>query len=183
MMRDLAFMELLVVGIVVATSGLAQIVFGIMARRDRAQFLSRALRTNGTVIRLVETSLDDGPAFAPVVRYAVGDQNFEHVSPRFSGPASYEIAQIVPVFCEPNRPSEAIIEDSIHDTGSLGFGILTLLLGIGVLWLASSIPASSTRRRVEGLNPIARDSLRFRPPPNVRAFDDAGVVKDHKVTP
>src|SRR5262249_23978903 len=65
------------------------------------RFASIALRTEGTVVRLVSGG---SGTVAPVVRYQAGAQPFEFPGRVYSQPAAYSVGDKVSVLYQPNQP-------------------------------------------------------------------------------
>ncbi len=129
----------------VALIGAMFLVYGVMSGVSSWAFASRAIRTQGTVVRHDYLVISGGTSQSksrPVVSYQVGGKSYDVFGPSHDeqGLLSKKspIGSQVTVLYDPDRPEEAVVESfGVHWGGPLlygGLGLTFLLLGSGWLW-------------------------------------------------
>ncbi len=105
-------------------------------------FVEQATRTEGTVVRLAESSSSDGTTYCPVFTFEDRSGNPHTVeSSVSSSPPSHFVGEKVAVFYDPDDPDRAKIDSFIHLwLGPFVFGILAACALVGGIILLTLVP-------------------------------------------
>lgn len=129
---------------------LSLLLAGVIAVK-RLAFLVHAQSVPGTVIEMVRMSSgrisqQGGDATAPRVRFVVGTEAHEFVSPTGSYPPAFAVGEAVRVLYDPADPDRAEVDNPGQVWGPvLGCGLLGVLLGALGGWLLRT-PRAAARR-------------------------------------
>lgn len=123
------------------------LVVGLKSGAESWAFSSRAIRTEGAVVRHENNIPGEGTSFKnclAVVSYRVGDKSYEVFGPSRAQPNTTGWPKVAPigstltVLYDPDRPEEALVEsfEAQLAEGVLfgGLGLTFLLMGIILLW-------------------------------------------------
>jgi hypothetical protein len=126
--------------------GAVFLVYGIQDALSWSAFAERAVRTEGTVVRLDNKIPGKGHSNTQcraVISYQVGGETFEvhgflQVQPGVhGGPKGYQVGEAATLLYDPDRPGEAKLDSIYVWVGPLipcVLGLTFLLLGIGLWW-------------------------------------------------
>ena len=134
----------------VALIGAMFLVYGVMSGVSSWAFASRAIRTQGTVVRHDNRNIRRGSQRTSntdcraVVSYQVGGKSYDVFGPIQAQPNVQAWPKVSPigsqvtVLYDPDRPEEAVVESFGEQWGRTllysGLGLTFLLLGSGWLW-------------------------------------------------
>lgn len=102
------------------------------------KFLSTAVKAQGKVVDLLNSSSDGDTVYAPIITFK-DRKGVEHqiISSVYSDPPRYAVGAIVPMVYDPKDPSHAEVYDSFDlyfEAGALAVvGMIPLIVGGGIL--------------------------------------------------
>lgn len=129
----------LIVGSIFFPVGLGLLGGGAWVARHAVDLRARAVRADGEVVGMLASRDDDGTMWAPRVRFRLPNgQSVDFVSSVRTKPPAYAAGDKVVVLYEPERPSEARIDDWMSwwfaPTLLGGLGTVFTILGGAFLW-------------------------------------------------
>lgn len=121
----------LVLGAVFALFGYSNLV---STMKKRATWLT----AEGSVVNFAEQLGDHGRTLsAPIYQYTIDGKQYTDTSKIWSFPPRYKIGDRITIVVNPTRPNEShIMYSGIFTHGMLAVGVLLLVLGILIAWLA-----------------------------------------------
>lgn len=129
-------------------------------------FVNSASRAQATVTRLIERSgTDSGKIYYPVFTFEDSKGKTHRIdSSSGSYPPAYKVGDIVTVLYRPEQPDHAIPDNFFDLRGWCvmlgGFGIVDLVIGVGMLFLAFSV----RRRNKKVCQPASTTETLGKPP-------------------
>jgi hypothetical protein len=146
----------LIVGWIFLALGLISMLIGTISYLRMQHFIARALKAEGTVLRLVEKSGKDWKAFVPVFEFSdVSGKSHTVYSQKSSYPPSYRVGDSVEVLYEADTPKDARLNKSsdlwgtAYTYGPGGVRLFLVGLGIVIFMRATSASARQPQRPAE----------------------------------
>jgi len=118
--------------------GLGMLVGAAFIYRSTDLFLAEAIKTEGTVVELVQSQSDDSTIYRPVVQFtSQNGQEIEFVSSSGSNPPSYSRGEKIEILYHSKDPQNAKINDFFSLWGGPvilgGIGGVFFLVGAGII--------------------------------------------------
>ena len=150
---------------VFALAGAVMLIVALGSWAHTRSFLTRAARTDGTVIRLDRVRTHDTTSnalsssytydYRPVVRFEYQGRQIVFASQTSSNPPAYTEGERVPVVYLESDPSTAKIESffSLYGLAAIagGLGSVFFLIGTGLICLQAETRQTDERLRQEGM--------------------------------
>jgi len=127
-------------GIAILFAGVALLLFiitGIVYYRD-AQLINKSVKINGRVVELVSNK----GTYAPVIAYTLNGKDHRYESTAYTKPSAYEMDEVVPMFVNPNKPDELVL-----DTFTDRWLAISIVGGIGLFFTFFAVIFRISSRR------------------------------------
>ncbi|MBD1915729.1 MULTISPECIES: DUF3592 domain-containing protein [Cyanophyceae] len=135
--------------------GIGMLAATLFTYKNTSTFLNDAIRTEGTVIELIQSRSDDSIMYYPVVVFANQDgEEIEFTSLSGSNPPSYSTGQAIEIFYLPAEPQRAEINDFFSLWGMPaifgGLGSIFSAIGAGMIVVPMLKEGEEKRLKQEG---------------------------------